>query len=67
MILKDIKFIEAKIILSAMFIQLPMDAVFPFIGKALYDDKAQKLAQWHRVWTNEEKLFTRMVIIQQNI
>lgn len=28
---------------------------FPFIGKALYDDKAQKLAQWHRVWTNEEK------------
>ena len=28
---------------------------FPFIGKALYDETSQKLAQWHRPWTDAEK------------
>ncbi len=27
----------------------------PFLGTPLYDDKAQKSAQWHRVWTQAEK------------
>ncbi|MDP1675727.1 MAG: hypothetical protein Q8L88_02585 [Bacteroidota bacterium] len=28
---------------------------YPFLGKALYDDKARKSAQWHRPWTQVEQ------------
>lgn len=28
---------------------------YPFLGKALYDDKARKSAQWHRPWTQAEQ------------
>ncbi|MFA6541365.1 MAG: hypothetical protein WCT99_07155, partial [Bacteroidota bacterium] len=28
---------------------------YKFLGKALYDDKARKTAQWHRVWTSAEQ------------
>lgn len=28
---------------------------YPFLGKALYDAKARKTAQWHRAWTASEK------------
>jgi hypothetical protein len=28
---------------------------YPFLGKALYDQKARKTAQWHRPWTQAEK------------
>ncbi|MEW5797403.1 MAG: hypothetical protein AB1728_00220 [Bacteroidota bacterium] len=28
---------------------------YPFLGKALFDDKARKTAQWHRPWTQAEK------------
>ncbi len=28
---------------------------YPFLGKALYDTKARKTAQWHRAWTASEK------------
>ncbi|MFA5833214.1 MAG: hypothetical protein WDA22_07035 [Bacteroidota bacterium] len=28
---------------------------YPFLGKALYDEKARKSAQWHRPWTKTEQ------------
>ncbi|MBW7888461.1 MAG: hypothetical protein H3C35_08890 [Bacteroidetes bacterium] len=28
---------------------------YPFLGKALYDEKARKSAQWHRPWTPAEQ------------
>ncbi|NUN71181.1 MAG: hypothetical protein HUU02_15880, partial [Bacteroidetes bacterium] len=28
---------------------------YPFLGKALYDEKARKSAQWHRPWTKAEQ------------
>ncbi len=28
---------------------------YPFLGKALYDDKARRSAQWHRPWTKAEQ------------
>jgi hypothetical protein len=28
---------------------------YPFLGKALYDEKSRKTAQWHRPWTQAEK------------
>lgn len=28
---------------------------YPFLGKALYDEKSRKTAQWHRPWTQAER------------
>lgn len=28
---------------------------YPFLGKALYDEKSRKTAQWHRPWTQTEQ------------